>query len=132
MSVRINGISNLLRDLERHLGESNIQRITDEALKSGAEVFIREMKAEFESFRDTGASIDEMTISEPHTDSNGARAVKIHWKGPDDRYRIIHLNEWGTVNNPNPRGKGAIARSLNNAKREYREVLKRKIREGIQ
>lgn len=131
MSVKIKGMKKLLKELESRFGEQNVQRISDTALKKGAEVFVRELKAEFESFRDTGASIDEMTISEPYTTSNGERTVKIHWKGPDNRYRIIHINEWGTIKNPNPKGKGAIARAMRNAENAYRNVIKKEIREGM-
>lgn len=131
MSVKIKGMNNLLKELENRFGDQNVQRISDTALRKGAEVFVRELKAEFESFRDTGASIDEITVSEPYTAASGERTVKIHWKGPDNRYRIIHINEWGTIKNPNPRGKGAIARAMRNAENAYRKVIKQEIREGM-
>lgn len=130
MSVNITGNSRLLRQLERHLGEQRIQQISDRALLAGAEVFVRELKQQFELFKDTGDSIEEITISEPMTIS-GVRTVRIHWKGPKGRYRIIHLNEWGTVNNPNPRGKGAIAKAMRNAADAYRNAIKQEIRRGV-
>ena len=130
MSVKITGLNQLIKELEQRLGKQAMQRISDEALKKGAEVFVKELKSQFESFKDTGASIDEITISEPMWEA-GVRTVKVHWKGPKDRYRIIHLNEFGTVQNPNPRGKGAIARALRNAERKYRQVVKEAIERGI-
>lgn len=130
MSVDITGLNKLLGELENRLGKKATQRISDQALKEGAEVFVKELKSQFESFRDTGASIDEITISNPTWVGN-TRTVKIHWKGPDGRYRIIHLNEFGTVKNPNPDGKGAIARSMRNAENAYRNAIKRAIERGI-
>ena len=41
-----------------------------------------------------------------------------------NRYAIIHLNEWGTVKNPTPRGKGAIARTMFTTEKPYREIIK--------
>ena len=130
MSVKIKGQKKLLADLEQRFGAKHVQRISDMALIKGAQVFKKELETQFQSFRDTGASIDEITISEPMI-SNGTRMVKIHWKGPKDRYRIIHLNEWGTVNNPNPKGKGAVARAIRNAEKEYARVIKKALKDGL-
>lgn len=130
MSVNITGLSSLLNELDRRLGQERVQEINDEALKEGAKVFVRELELQFETFRDTGASINEITVSAPMWVA-GKRTIKVHWRGPDGRYRIIHLNEWGTINNPNPRGKGAIARALRNAETAYsnaiRQVYERRI-----
>jgi len=130
MTVNITGNRELLRELERRFGEQASLIITDRALKKGARAFVQELKRQFESFKDTGASIDEITISEPlWVGSN--RTIKIYWKGPKHRYSVIHLNEWGTVNNPNPRGKGAIAKALRNSKEVYRNVVKEELRRGV-
>lgn len=123
MSVKIKGLDKLIADLEKRFDKGRIQAITDEALIAGAAVFVKELKYQFKSFKDTGASIDEITIAGPFT-IDGVRTIKVHWRGPRSRYRIIHLNEWGTINNPNPRGKGKVAIALRNAEKEYRNTLK--------
>jgi len=130
MSVEVKGSKQLEKELEQRFGKAKMQQISDRALKAGAEVFVKELKSQFQSFKDTGASIDEITISEPTTIA-GSRTVKVHWRGPKGRYRIIHLNEWGTVNNPNPAGKGAIATALRNAESAYRKAIKQAIERGI-
>lgn len=130
MSVNITGLDQLLNELERRLGKQAMQRISDEALQEGAKVFVKELKSQFERFRDTGGSVEEITVSEPMWEGN-VRTIKVHWRGPKGRYRIIHLNEFGTVKNPNPRGKGAIARALRNAERKYRQTIKQAIERGI-
>jgi len=130
MSVQIKGLNKLLADLEKRLGPDKIRNISDHALKEGARVFVEELRAQFELFKDTGASIDEITISEPMT-IGGVRTIKIHWRGPNNRYRIIHLNEWGTVKNPNPRGKGAIARAMRNAESAYKAAVKEAVKEAV-
>lgn len=130
MSVRVTGQEKLIAELEKRFGKTAMQQVSDRALKAGAEVFVKELKVQLATFKDTGATIREVTISEPFTQA-GARTVKVHWRGPDNRYRIIHLNEWGTIKNPRPRGKGKIALALRNAEKVYREAIKKAIREGI-
>lgn len=130
MSVNIRGQKELVAEIEKRLGKEAARRISDKALKAGAKVFVKELKKQFETFKDTGASIEEVTISDPMW-VGSTRTVKIHWRGPKKRYSIIHLNEWGTVTNPNPRGKGAIARAMRIAATAYREAIKQAIREGI-
>lgn len=131
MSVEIRGVDHVIAEIERQYGTARMQSISDHALKAGAQVFVRELKAQFQSFKDTGASIDEITVSEPSY-IGGVRTIQVHWKGPKGRYRIIHLNEWGTVKNPNPRGKGAIARAMRNAERAYLRAIDEAVRSGIQ
>ncbi|KHE73156.1 hypothetical protein [Halobacillus sp. BBL2006] len=129
MSVEIKGLSQLTKKLDQAYGPERMKKLTDKALILGAEAFMKIMKEEFENFKDTGASIDEMTRSEPMTIA-GKRTVKIYWKGPKNRFRIIHLNEFGTVKNPNPAGKGAIARSLKAAEKVYQETLRQVLMRG--
>ena len=104
--------------------------MSDEALRAGAPVFTKELNTQLETFRDTGGTVEDVTLTEP-TDILGVRVLKVHWNGPHGRYRVVHLNEWGTVKNPNPRGKGAIARALKNSQKEYRSAIKRAIERGI-
>ena len=116
MGVEITGLKRLEAKLEEKFGQARMQEIADEALLKGAEVIKRELQQNFETFRDTGASIDEITISEPKAGPNGRRR-EIHWVGPKGRYRLIHINEWGTIKNPNPAGKGKVAESLEGGKK---------------
>lgn len=127
MSVKITGVKRLITELESRLGSARMRKIEDEALKAGAAVFIKELKAQFETFKDDGYSIEEMTLTEPYS-LNGVRTITVKWVGPHKRYTIIHLNEFGTIKNPNPRGKGAIARALQNSQAAYRDALRNKIK----
>ncbi|MDX8288837.1 HK97-gp10 family putative phage morphogenesis protein [Metabacillus indicus] len=131
MSMSVTGLKELLRNIEDLYGKQRMQTISDKALKKGAAVFVAALKREFLDFKDTGASIEEITLSQP-MNVRGVRTIKVHWKGPKGRYRIIHLNEYGTVKNPNPKGKGAVARAMRNAESAYRATIIQAIREGIQ
>lgn len=130
MSVKVKGLNKLLSELENNLGKQALQRISDKALVDAANEFVKVLKQEFERFKDTGASINEITITGPLW-YNDVRTIKVHWKGPNGRYRIIHLNEWGTVNNPNPAGKGAIARALKNSEKAYRDAVRKALKGGL-
>lgn len=130
MSVKISGLDKLQKDLESRLGKAKMQTIVDAALKDGAAVFVKELKSQFESFKDEGESIKEMTTTEPYN-LNGVRTITVKWVGPKKRYSIIHLNEFGTIKNPSPRGKGAIARALENSRKAYRKALADRIRSGV-
>lgn len=126
LNVKVSGVDEVNRELERRLGGKNMERILDKALTAGAGVIKKELERNFDSFKDTGASKDEITISKPMT-LNGTRTVVIHWSGPKKRYTIIHLNEFGTIKNPSPRGKGAIERALRAGQAEYLRVVKQEI-----
>lgn len=130
MSVEVKGVKQLIAELEKRFGKAKMQQVSDNALLAGAKVFVAELESQFTSFKDTGASIEEITISDPFY-RGSERVVAVHWKGSKGRYRIIHLNEFGTVKNPNPAGKGAIARTMRNAESAYLEAIKQAIQEGI-
>ncbi|WP_432352662.1 hypothetical protein [Sporosarcina sp. A2] len=127
MSVKITGVKNLISSLESKFGPAQMRQIEDEALKAGAKVFKKELIAQFETFKVDGYSIDEMTLTDPYS-LNGVRTITVKWKGPHKRYTIIHLNEFGTIKNPSPRGKGAIARALQISQTAYRNALRDKIK----
>ncbi|MBO1513259.1 hypothetical protein [Metabacillus bambusae] len=130
MSVKITGLNQLLGDLEKRFGKVKMQQVSDAALMAGAKVFVKELESQFETFRDTGASIEEITISGLEW-IGGKRTVRIHWRGPEERYRVIHLNEFGTIQNPNPKGKGAIARAMRNSEKAYIRAVEEAVRRGI-
>ncbi|MED1603648.1 HK97-gp10 family putative phage morphogenesis protein [Alkalihalophilus marmarensis] len=127
--IRISGTNELIAELEKRFGKVAMQQKVDNALKKGAEVFKKELLKEFEKFADKRGSIDEITFSEP-MDYGGKRTIRVHWKGEKGRYRIIHLNEFGTVKNPNPKGKGAIARAQRNAELAYQRVIREELGRG--
>lgn len=130
LKATIKGVDETIRALDQRFSPSATLRMVDKALTAGAEVIKKEIEKSFQSFKDTGASIDEITYSKPMT-LNGKRTIMIYWSGPKKRYTIIHLNEFGTIKNPNPRGKGALDRAMRAGRAEYFRVLKREIAGAI-
>lgn len=127
MSVEIKGVHQMLRQIDEAYGEAKMLRAQDKALNKGVKYFVSVLKANFEVFRDTGSSISEITVTDPYFIHGRTRMVKVHWQGSKNRYAIIHLNEWGSIKHPNPRGKGAIARTMFTTERPYREIIKQSL-----
>src|SRR5699024_3353424 len=117
MAVKVYGVNRLIGELEAKFNGKRIERLTSAALEKGALVVGMEILWQLRTFSDKDHIIDEMTIFDPYSDDNPT--VSIYWSGPHHRYRIIHLNEWGTTRNPNPRGKGKIAKALNLSRKAY-------------
>jgi len=135
MGLKIHGVNQLLNQLDDILGEQAIKHAVDEAIKDGSLILGMELHRQIKTFSDgtgysKGYSLEEIHISEP-MDRLGNRMIVIHWKGRHSRYRIIHLNEWGTIQNPNPRGKGKIAKAMKLAQREYGRVVRESLRRYI-
>lgn len=136
MAVKVHGVDKLIKELDARFGKSRIDSIVDEALTNGALVLGMELRRQLATFSDgtgwsEGYTLDELTISEPGAGGGGNRSVRIYWKGPHSRYRIIHLNEWGTIRNPNPRGKGKIAKALELSKKAYGQAVRDTIRRNL-
>ncbi|MCI2773415.1 hypothetical protein [Staphylococcus petrasii] len=131
MSVEIKGVPELTRQLERKYGKAAMRIKEDRALEKSSDYFVDTLKGEFESFKDTGASIDEMKRTEPYTKATtNQRAILIEWVGPMNRKNIIHLNEHGYTRNGvkyTPKGFAVIAKTLESSKYKYREILKREL-----
>lgn len=131
MAVKVYGVNKLLDELDNRFGRKRIDSIVDEALTNGALVFGMELRRQLATFKDKGFTLDELTISSPDANSSGKRSVTIYWKGPNRRYSIIHLNEWGTIRNPSPRGKGKIAKAMELARKPYGKAVRDTIRRNL-
>ena len=131
MAVKIHGVNRLINELEGRFGRKRIESIIDEALTNGALVFGMELRRQLATFKDKGYTLDELTISEPNARASGSRSIRVYWKGPHSRSRIIHLNEWGTIQNPNPPGKGKIAKAMELAKKPYGKAVRDTIRRRL-
>ena len=129
MAVKVYGVNRLIGELEAKFNGKRIERLTSAALEKGALVVGMEILRQLRTFKDKGYTIDEMTISDPYSDGNPT--VRIYWSGPHNRYRIIHLNEWGTIRNPNPRGKGKIAKALKLSRKAYGQAVRDELRRSI-
>ncbi|EMC0274951.1 hypothetical protein U9W50_000203 [Staphylococcus pseudintermedius] len=131
MSVEVKGIAEVLKKVELKYGKRAVQEKVDRALNKASDLIVNNLKKEFESFKDTGASIEEMTKTKPFTKSSDySRAILIQWEGPMNRKNIIHLNEHGYTRDGKsytPRGFAVIAKTLASSEKVYRNILKKEL-----
>ncbi|MCQ9293093.1 MULTISPECIES: HK97-gp10 family putative phage morphogenesis protein [Staphylococcus] len=134
MTVTVKGDKEIIAYLEKKYGKSATKRITDFALTKGGQKVVQIIKNNMKSFKDTGESVEETTVSKPMT-INGVRTVKIHWRGPKQRYRIIHLNEYGHFDRAgkwvNTAGKGVIENAMREGRETYFRTVKEEIRRRV-
>lgn len=127
MSVTLKGYKELQDAVERRYGRGAMKRVTDFALKKGGQKVVEIIKKNMRVFEDTGESVNETTLSKPTT-IGGVRVVKIHWRGPRQRFRIIHLNEFGHFDRSgkwvNTKGKGVIERAMREGREVYFKTVK--------
>ena len=134
MTVTVKGDKEIIAYLEKKYGRSATKRITDFALTKGGQKVVQIIKNNMKSFKDTGESVEETTVSKPMT-INGVRTVKIHWRGPKQRYRIIHLNEYGHFDRAgnwvNTAGKGVIENAMREGRETYFRTVKEEMRKRV-
>ncbi|MGW9920521.1 hypothetical protein [Staphylococcus hominis] len=134
MTIKMKGDKEIIAYLEKNYGKSATKRITDFALTKGGQKVVQIIKNNMKSFKDTGESVEETTVSKPMT-INGVRTVKIHWRGPKQRYRIIHLNEYGHYDRSgkwvNTAGKGVIENAMREGRETYFRTVKEEMRKRV-
>lgn len=134
MTISVKGDKEIIAYLEKKFGKSATKRITDFALTKGGQKVVQIIKKDMGSFKDTGESVSETSLSKPMT-IGGVRTVKVHWRGPKQRYRIIHLNEFGHYDRSgkwvNTAGKGVIERAMREGRETYFRTVKEEIRRRV-
>ena len=134
MNMTLKGDKEIIAYLETKYGKSAMKRITDFALTKAGNKVVSIIKGNMKSFEDTGESVEETTLSKPMT-IKGVRTVKIHWRGPKQRYRIIHLNEYGHFDRSgkwvNTAGKGVIENAMREGRETYFRTVKEEMRKRV-
>lgn len=132
-NVSIKGVNATLKELEKRLGEKQMQKISRQAINKAGEEVKKDLKQDMKSFRDTGASIDEVVQQNATKKSTGVSG-RIGWNGPQNRYKLIHLNEWGYTRfgkQYRPRGFGVIEKSLRGSESKYLETVESELRNNL-
>src|SRR5699024_12691280 len=96
MKAELRGLPELEKELNRRLGKSKMQRVSDDALYKGAQVYGKAINREIAS-RPTkgyakGWTVEDTSISEPMW-LNGKRTGKIQWNRSQCRYRLVDLSD---------------------------------------
>ena len=132
-NVQFQGVTETIQALEKKLGTKKIRKVTRDAIDEGASDVEEQLKWALLTFKDTGATVDEVVRSLASYKNYNAEA-EIGWNGPKQRYRLIHLNEWGYTRNGRqikPRGFGVITKSLKFSEKIYLNAVARELRNNI-
>ena len=87
------------------------------------------LKSAVSSYRDTGATVDEVTVGKPRS-KGGMRTISVGWDGggSKQRYRLVHLNEFGYTRfgrSYSPRGMGKVQNAFDSAKQPMKDIEKK-------
>ena len=124
-SVEVKGVNETLKAMEKRLGDKKVRSIARKAINTGAEKVEKRLQSDMLVFKDTGYTIDEV-VRKNATYRNYKAEAEIGWNGPHQRYRIIHLNEWGYT-----RGFGVITKSLKNSEPVYFETVASEVKRNL-
>lgn len=133
MSVEFKGFEDVYTKLQDQLSEQALGRASSKALTAGAHVVAATLSQEFEKFKDTGASEDEIIVGKV-TNQNGFKSVLVGWNGPKQRYRLVHLNEFGYNRNGEkikPRGYGSIQRAVSNSEGAFLLAVTKELKKQL-
>lgn len=131
--VKFQGIQETVRALERALGEKKMRTVTRKAVNVGAEKVEKNLQTDMLVFKDKGYTIDEV-VRKNATYKNQKVEAEIGWNGPHQRYRLIHLNEWGYTlkgKQIRPRGLGVITKSLKKSEPMYLKEVAQEVKKSI-
>lgn len=130
---RITGMEDLQSAIERAYSGAKAKAIQKAALNDGGDVVVDTLKKNFEAFKDTGYSQDDIIRTNARTHDDSAE-IKVGWNGDHGRWRLVHLNEFGYTRHGKqytPKGFGAIAKTIQESEQEYMKVVAGKLRDSL-
>ena len=131
MSVSLQGEADILRAIEAKLGKSRTTRVVNKALRDTGDDIVEIVKDSVSSYRNTGATYDEVVKSGIKGAARGVKEIDVGWRGDKDRWRLVHLNEFGYTRfgkYVRPRGMGAVQRAADKSK----ETAFKKTKDGLE
>lgn len=132
-NVHVKGVEQTLKNMENKLGDKAITKASRQAINKAGVSVEKRLKEDMKVFKDTGASIDEVVRTNATSKATGVSA-RIGWNGPKQRYRLIHLNEWGYTRygkQYHPRGFGVIEKSLKSSEGGYLRDVESELKKSL-
>lgn len=131
-------IQKVLKSIDAELGSVKASKAQNDAINKGAELVANKLRDNLSKFvgtkHSTGATRDELTIQKARK-VNTVRMASVGWNGPKERYRIIHLNEWGYTRKGKkyrPRMYGTVTNTLNTSEREYFNTVYKELKKAYE
>ncbi|QLL77654.1 hypothetical protein GTO87_02990 [Ligilactobacillus saerimneri] len=124
---KVTGVTEVIANLEHKFSRGKLTRIEKQALKRGGNYIKVNLRHNVVPFRDTGATMREVMYSTPRN-RYGEVSLRVGWKsdGTWQRWRLIHLNEFGYTRNGktiSPRGKGTVQRTYDSTRDHAKELI---------
>ncbi|RWZ62326.1 hypothetical protein EQH89_04090 [Lacticaseibacillus paracasei] len=126
VTLDVKGLEDLENKLSQKFSDRKVALYVNNALTIAGRYAVAELKQAAESYRDTGATVNEITAGKPRL-RGGVRNIKIGWSGDGSkqRWRLVHLNEFGYTRNGRtyaPRGIGKIRSSYDEMQPKLKEL----------
>lgn len=134
-NFEIRGVDELIKQIDTQFSDRRSSTIQNKAVNEAAEKFKDGLAEAITVYKDTGATVDETTRSRASKKADGTRTSRVGWRGPKQRYKLIHLNEFGYVRwgrRYNPRGMGVIRGYIDKSENVYFEDLRNGLVELIE
>jgi hypothetical protein len=124
--VEVKGVEDVLAKLEAKFAPGRVSRIENDALRVGGRLVAVNVKNYVSSFRDTGKTVQEVTVGSPKG-GRGHRTIRVGWSpdGSGQRWRLEHLNEFGYTRwgrSYHPRGMGRLQAAYDASKGPAKEI----------
>ena len=137
MSVKVD-IQDVLKSMEKEINNPKTNKIQNDALNKGSQVISSKLTSGFNKFvgtkYSTGATRDEITVQRARKTKDG-RMASIGWNGPKERYRLIHLNEWGYTRKGKkyrPRMSGTVTNTLKASENDYLNTVYKELKKAYE
>ena len=132
----IRGTEQLLKAIREKCSGAKAKAAYRKALNAGADMIACELNDRYTKVSGpyrTGGTAREVTRGSVRT-SGGIPTVKVGWEGPQGRWRLIHLEEWGYTKGGRqykPSSYGLIDRTLRDTKKDYFQTIRGELMEFI-
>ncbi|MCW0953007.1 hypothetical protein OIT44_02835 [Weissella ceti] len=116
---RVEGLESIFNNIEKKLGRQAVIDISNDFAKKAGRAGKEIVKNVESGYKDTGATVKETTYKINPGGIGGVTSVSIGWKGPKQRVKLIHLQEFGYTRKTNgglrrvrPNGYGKLKGTL--------------------
>lgn len=133
----IKGIHELEKAVKEAYSGAKVKNIIREAVNTGAEAVVDTLKTNYENVKDKGYSqgyTAKEIVKSGARSNRGIIEAKVGWNGPNERWRLVHLEEFGY----NRHGKqyrppqfGTIDKSLKEGQEKYFTAVAGRLRKSL-
>jgi len=127
-NFEIKGADEIVANLEKQFSERRVSSIVNKAINTAADEYTEGLAKAISSYKDTGATVDETTHGRATKNSSGRHI------GPMQRYKLIHLNEFGYVRHGrsySPRGMGVIQGYIDGSRNQFLSNMRENLSELV-